>query len=282
MNAKDALDMAPQPARMLAGHASTMPGQLPGASKLAHALATSMPPGLPAEQARTRRLELTSTFADREFARYRAANPQPFDEFRLTADQVQRCVGNLKQHAYFTIPASAKTMEFLNLQDKDKGNDTYHSKIVTFKTTRHASVINAAAHFLMWRINGCEMTLDAHEIEVRWPRGTGASEWHKDSSPKVMTCLMTLAGRGTEFVTPQVAEQKFTFDRESRSYMPNGGRAAIQQHINEAQKAYFYFFAADGLKDESVPKLLHRAPGEENRCIFLARWKERKPRVSVT
>lgn len=203
--------------------------------------------------------------------------PAPFDELKLDSPMVRKSIEKLQRKGYFTIPVSETTKTFMHAQKAENAQEIFAGTAVSFRQTVHEPVITAAATKVMSAINGHETRLTTHECEVRWPAGTGASDWHRDSRPKVLTCLTTLEGRPTEFVSPQVAQEKFTTDpKNPATVYPTRSDGPIASDIRQAKKDKFYFFAAAGVTADHIPKLVHRAPGDAGRSIFLARWKEAK------
>jgi hypothetical protein len=205
------------------------------------------------------------------------AEPKPFDEMRLDSDGVKRSLEKLQKKGYFTIPVSATTKKFLEAQNIDNATDGPRSKRIDFSGTEHESVVKNFASKVVSQINEQKTTLKTDACEVRWPNGTGASEWHQDSKFRSFVCTTTIKGGGTEFVTPETLKSKFNIQKQPRDDIrPKGGDQAIKDDIKHAKKDKFIFFAALGIEAEYIPKLGHRAPIETNREIFLARFDQVK------
>lgn len=155
------------------------------------------------------------------------------------------------------------------LSDKMHIHDFKHS--VFEKTT------TAMATKVVSQLKPGDLPLESVEFQIRNPSATAASTWHQDRAPKFLTCITTLEGASTQFVSPEVFKDKFKQISDiPRVEVPIGGADSIKNDIRTTKPDKFYIFANLGIDDPQVPKLLHRAPGEPGRSIFLARWKENK------
>ncbi len=207
-----------------------------------------------------------------------ATAEQPFDELKLTAATLDRKVAKLRREGYFTIPVSPTTRQFLRKHEASDAKSEPIGKIADFRHSDYERSVTATATRVVAKLSGKAMKLTPQEFQIRWPKGAGADQWHQDKAKKVLTCITTLAGSGTEFVSPRVAEEKFTMVQAFPPMDgPRDGPDSIIDDIERTKDDRFYFFAARGLTAEEVPKLMHRAPGEADRSIFLARWLQEAP-----
>lgn len=201
---------------------------------------------------------------------------QPFAELNLSEEQLDKKLEKLQQKGYFTVKVKPATMAFLKSHDKPDAewSDTSAGKVISFTGTDFERASTATAMRIVNRLSQQETMLVPQEFQIRRPHDTGADQWHQDRKPKKLTCLATLEGTGTEFVLPEVAKEKFRYENGATTGPSSiHGDASLEGDIQRAKKDRFYFFAALGLTQEHVPKLVHRAPNETDRSIFLARWK---------
>lgn len=205
---------------------------------------------------------------------------KPFDELKLSRPQIDRGLEKLKRKGYFTVRVTQETKSYLQENNKIVANLTGDTigKVLSFEDEAFALAATATAAQISEQMTGKKMDLAIQEFQIRHPHDQGADQWHQDSAPKTLTCITTLSGSGTEFVLPEISNKKFTMEkvRYGERLAPIGGEAAIQSDVKQAKKDKFYFFAAMGVKNEEIPKLVHRAPHETDRAIFLARWKPLK------
>jgi len=219
---------------------------------------------------------LTSMFSQRN-----GNASQPFDEMKLSSSELDNKIEKLKNKGYFTIPMSRATRTYLKKQDKPEADwrQSHTWKKLPLEPGYEETAIDMASAIVS-RIAQSDVKLTQQEFEIRRPGKHGAVEWHQDSAPKLLACVATLEGRGTEFVSPATAKEKFTRSSNilSRAMELKGGQTSLGNAVKEAKKDRFYFFAACGIPSEHIPKLVHRAPpaaaGEESdRSIFIARWR---------
>lgn len=205
---------------------------------------------------------------------------KPFDELKLSSAQIEHKVARLKAKGYFKIPMSRVTRDFLEAQPV-KGAFIHKDDAVSFVQTEFEKATTATAEEIVGSLTGNKMTLKPNEFEVRWPAPGLPDQWHQDVEPKVLTCITTLAGPPTQFVSPKTFRDQFTqrLDARGRSELISAtqGEFFVADAIRKTKNDQFYFFAARGIEEASVPKLVHRAPKQEHgpgkpkRAIFLAR-----------
>lgn len=202
-------------------------------------------------------------------------NKGPFCEFLMGEREFEEKINSFKNDGYFSVTASGSTKDFLNgLIERGEwgGEDKIHIEDERF----HELMTDFALRVLK-RIDA-ESTpsrLIFHECEIRRPENGGATSWHTDRAPKVLTCLMTLEGIPTQFVTPQAALEKFEAHQNIPGHIQERKDNPLSEaDINHVPDGCFVFLACDGFQSDQVSKLVHRAPpSPEQRTIFLARWK---------
>lgn len=202
---------------------------------------------------------------------------KPFDEFNLTAQQITQKADKLLRKGYCSIHMSEITHALFN--DISKSADGWKTNVVlgeqySFVGTEYNSKISDCVQKLLFELTNKQYNLEPNENELRKPPGIIAMRWHHDTSPKLMTVAATHEGKGTEFVSLEVADTKFEPMKQTSLYQPIKGEKSIAPDIQVAKDKRFYMFAGDGLKDPKIPKFLHRANGDEERTIFLARFQE--------
>lgn len=212
---------------------------------------------------------------------------EPFDELNLDDRQLESRIRELCTNGYFSIPIAPCTMQFLESLAALMPHDPVATNICDLRGSTYEQTATAFATRVLAHLVPGTLALQPHEFQLRQPDAKIASNWHHDKAPKLLTCITTLVGTGTEFVTPQVAESKF--QRTVHYGMPYevtmhpvAGNAAIASHIQTMERGRIYVFVARGLKNSRVPSLLHRAPGTAGRTIFMARWKELAIDSSIT
>jgi hypothetical protein len=203
-------------------------------------------------------------------------SPQPFDELSLSDEQVKAKTSELLREGYFTVAVSETTASFLKSNNDDNANwDTQHfGSTISFIGSPFEQNATSTAEKVVTTLSSLDrhVALVPQEFEIRRPFDKGAYRWHRDKQPKKLVCLATIEGGGTEFVSPDIADEKFV--SEGGIVMrPRDGDASISDDIQRAKSGQFYFFAGRGVDQATVPKLVHRAPGEVGRAIFMARWK---------
>ena len=148
---------------------------------------------------------------------------------------------------------------------------------MTLKQTDHMPRAQAGAARILSAIHQRDVKVNPKEFEVRWPGSSGAVGWHTDNRRQSLTCLTTLQGEGTQFVSPETVDKKFGANYQVTGFLaPKEGEAAIAADIRSTKPGKFYFFAAEGLDAPEIPKLVHRAPAGNHRATFMARWTEEK------
>lgn len=206
-----------------------------------------------------------------------SANAEPFDEMKLSDQHLESKLHKLRTKGYFTIPIAPGTKRFLEARSRSMPNDPYQKHTLDFRGSSYEQTGTALATRVVSALVSAELPLRPQEFEIRRPKPQAASEWHQDKAPKFLTCLTTLEGEATEFVSPEVFKENF---KQSSKFPltiePVAGRTAIEKDIRTTKPNKFYVFAALGVEDPQVPKLLHRAPGQAGRSIFLARWQEHR------
>lgn len=205
------------------------------------------------------------------------AAAEPFDEMKLSDAQLASKLRKLRVKGYFTIPVAPCTKRFLHAHSRSLAGDPLTQRSRDFHGSTYEETATALATRIVSALVSVTLPLRPHDFEVRRPVAQAASTWHQDKAPRFLTCLTTLEGEATEFVTPEVFKGKFrqTCDLPL-TIEPAAGRSDIEKDIRTTKPDKFYVFAALGLEDSGVPKLLHRAPGQPGRSIFLARWAERR------
>lgn len=208
------------------------------------------------------------------------SDEKPFEELNLSDEQIDKKIEKLKRKGYFTIPLKPVTRRYLEAVMESDAKPVRGTFLAcSFINTEYERTATATAEKIISRICGGEQKLQSHEFEKRWPGNHAASEWHQDSAPKLLSCIATIKGSGTQFVTPQTLEEKFT--KVSSGLIPKEDNAVTTEDIRHARPEKFLFFAAQALTKETIPKLLHRAPTEDHRSIFMARWlPKRKPKAA--
>jgi hypothetical protein len=203
-------------------------------------------------------------------------SPKPFDELSLSDEQVKEKTDKLLRKGYFTVRVSETTTRFLNSSNNDHANwDKNHfGSTISFIGSAFEKHATRTAEQVISTLSGSDLdsTLVPQEFEIRRPFDRGANRWHRDKQPKKLVCLATMEGGGTEFVSPAVAGEKFV-TAGGIVMCPRDGDSSIADDIKRAKSGRFYFFAGRGLEQATVPKLVHRAPDEVGRAIFMARWK---------
>ena len=206
-----------------------------------------------------------------------SANAEPFDEMKLSDRQLASKLHKLRTKGYFTIPVAPGTKRFLEAQSRSMPNDPFQKHALDFRNSSYEQTGTALATRVVSALVAAELPLRPQEFEIRRPVAQAASEWHQDKAPKFLTCLTTLEGEATEFVSPAVFKGKFKQTGDVPPVIePVAGRTAIEKDIRTTKPDKFYIFAALGVEDPHVPKLVHRAPGQAGRSIFLARWMEHR------
>jgi hypothetical protein len=210
--------------------------------------------------------------------------PQAFEEVRLNDRQLEDKLAKLKRKGYFTIPMSPATKALLHAESQSgpRWKSSDFGMINDLGGLPQADVLNDAATRIFSHITADPAArLRPNGVEIRNPAPQVAEQWHQDLGPKVLTCIATLKGKGTEFVSLEASRNEFKEVEQPKHWIPippEDRNPPTETLIREAKKEKFYFFAALALKDESIPKLLHRAPSEPDRSIFLARWSDGKRR----
>jgi hypothetical protein len=206
--------------------------------------------------------------------------PQPFDEMKLNNTELDNKIEKLKRKGYFTIPISDATHAYLKNQDKPEASwKLSHIGKKLPLNNGYGDTARCMAAQIVSRIAQRNVTLRPNEFEIRHPGEHGAVQWHQDRAPRVLACIATLEGRGTEFISPLLEKEKFTKSSNtlSKALELKAGSDLLGNAIEVAKKDRFYFFAACGMASEHVPKLVHRAPPpalneKADRSIFIARW----------
>lgn len=212
-----------------------------------------------------------------------AAAAAPFDELTLSDRQLEAKVAKLRTKGYFTIPVARTTRQFLHAQSAAMPPATGARHSRDFKGSDFEETATLLATRVVSRLALDDLPLIPQEFQVRKPSAASASGWHQDKAPKFLTCITTLEGAGTQFVSPEVFKEKFVqISDYPVTLAPSGGNKSIEKDIRTTKPGKFYFFANLGINDARVPKLVHRAPGESGRSIFLARWMENKRAVRPT
>jgi hypothetical protein len=212
------------------------------------------------------------------------AQPQAFEEVRLNDKQLEDKLAKLRRKGYFTIPMSPATKALLHAESQSgpRWKSSDFGMINDLGGLPQADVLNDAATRIFSHITDDPAArLRPNGVEIRNPAPQVAEQWHQDLGPKVLTCIATLKGKGTEFVSLEASRNEFKEVEQPKHWIPippEDRNPPTETLIREAKKEKFYFFAALALKDESIPKLLHRAPSEPDRSIFLARWSDGKRR----
>lgn len=175
---------------------------------------------------------------------------EPFDELNLSDAQVARNVAKLQKKGYFSIPVSQQTDQFLKNQRKENGVDLGLRNLhtTTFISNEFERNTTATANKIVSAATKQQMRLKPHEFEVRWPGGGGADSWHMDKRPNMLTCIKTIDGPGTKFVSPRTADKHFKRpDMSSSSFNPVAGEASVQDKIRQMKQNKFYFFFGRGI-----------------------------------
>lgn len=205
---------------------------------------------------------------------------KPFEEMNLSPEQIDKKIEKLARKGYFTVKASETTKAFLQkLSNADNGwNKEYFWKSQNLVGSDYEKQTTALAGKVIDRIDGNKPShLEPQEFQVRRLFGKVADRWHQDKEPKKIISIIALAGSGTEFVSPEVAKEKFPSGR-GIAQEPTGGEQAIKADIHQAKKDRFYFFLGRSMKETDFPVLVHRSPQEGDRSIFMGRWREKTPR----
>lgn len=209
-----------------------------------------------------------------------AAAAEPFAELQLSDRRIASKVEKLRTKGYFTIPVAKSTRRFLRAQSAAIPASADGPPCRDFSGSAFEQVATSMASRVVSRLKPCDLPLRPHEFQVRKPSADAASDWHQDRAPKVLTCITTLEGAGTQFVSPSVFNEKFAQVEDFPvTLAPVDGAQSIAKDVRTTRPGQFYFFADLGIDDPQVPKLVHRAPGEPGRSIFLARWVENKRAV---
>ena len=208
-----------------------------------------------------------------------SAVAEPFDEMTLSDRQLELKVQKLRTKGYFTIPVARPTHKFLQKQAATVPSAVNQTHVRGFEHSVFEATTTAMATRVVSRLKPGDLPLAPTEFQIRNPSAASASDWHQDRAPKFLTCITTLKGAGTQFVSPGVFKAKFNRVSDiPRIETPIGGEDSIREDVRTTKLGKFYVFANLGVDDPQVPKLLHRAQGEPGRSIFLARWKK-NPRV---
>ena len=204
---------------------------------------------------------------------------KPFDEINISDEQLDKKIEKLERKGYFTIPMKPVTRRYLEAVKESDAKPVRQTFLArSFIDTAYERMATATAERIISRIYGAEQKLQPHEFEKRWPGTHAADRWHQDSAPKLLTCIATIEGSGTQFITPQTLEKKFA--TVSAELTLKEKTAITPADIRHAKPEKFLFFAAKALTKNTIPKLLHRAPTEAGRSIFMARWlKKRQPKT---
>jgi len=74
----------------------------------------------------------------------------------------------------------------------------------------YESTLTAAATAMVPTIEKRQVNLEPQECQVRRPEEIGASNWRHDNKTKILVCIATIEGGGTQYVSPEIAKEKFT------------------------------------------------------------------------
>lgn len=204
---------------------------------------------------------------------------KPFEEMNLSPEQIDKKIEKLGRKGYFTVKATETTKAFLQkLSNAEDGWDKEYSwKSQNLAGSEYEKQTTGLAGKVIDKIEGGKPShLEPQEFQVRRPYGKGADRWHQDKEPKKIISIITLAGSGTEFVSPEVAKNKFASGAKIVQE-PKQGDEAIKADIHQAKKDRFYFFLGRSMKETDFPVLVHRSPQELDRSVFMARWREKIP-----
>lgn len=207
---------------------------------------------------------------------------EPFDEFKLDDRQLASKLQELRTHGYFTLPIAAPTMRFLEAQAALMPHDPLVTNRCDLRGSTYELTATAFATRVLAHLVPATLTLQPNEFEIRQPHAQVATGWHEDNAPKLLSCITTLVGSGTQFLAPDVSVTRF---RTTVHYgLQTGAKlvrladhAVIEPHVQTMESGKIYVFVGRGLKNSQVPVLVHRSPGEVGRTIFMARWKLRQP-----
>ncbi|MES2832751.1 MAG: hypothetical protein V4695_12240 [Pseudomonadota bacterium] len=210
--------------------------------------------------------------------------PKPFDEMKLSKAEVKQKVAELKTNGFFSIPISETTQRYLHNTNQGKGNSESQWEAKSTGTElklpkSYNEIATRMATAVISKVADQKVHLETQEFQIRRPGLTPADRWHQDRNPKVLTCLATLEGRGTEYVTPALARATFKhIDDKITPIEMRKGRILCKEDIKTFKKDNFYFIASRSDVTESIPKLVHRAPAYDHkelseRAIFLSRWR---------
>ncbi len=209
--------------------------------------------------------------------------PEPFDEMKLSKAEVNAKVAELKTNGFFTIPIAKTTQRYL--QNANQGSEKLESQWEEKRTGRelrlpksYNEIATRMATAVISKVADEKIHLKTQEFQIRRPGLQSADRWHQDRNPKVLTCLATLEGRGTEYVTPAVAKATFKHVDESGTQVEmRKDHSLLSNDIQSFTQDRFYFIASQSKATETIPKLVHRAPATDpkdpnERAIFLSRW----------
>lgn len=221
------------------------------------------------------------------FGQSAAARPCPpaFDELRealASPARLDAAFVALSRDGVLSIPMSVQTRQYLENRLDDSEGWSMHSGGQRFRDLRSepiAATLKAFSEALVNRIKtsgSAPIALMAHECEVRATDTASAEKWHEDSAPNLLTCLATIRGAQTEYLSPAVAASHFQRERlfPERSIQI---RPVEQSDIRCLPAGAIHVFATARLETD-LPKLMHRAPPPQpGRAIFLARWRPLHP-----
>lgn len=209
-----------------------------------------------------------------------------FDELRdalASPARLDAAVDALSRDGVLSIPMSEETRQYLERRlDDTQGWTMKHHGYQWFRDLRSepfAATLKAFSERLVNRIASSgrpDIALQAHECEIRLTDTTSAEQWHQDRPPNLLTCIATIRGAPTEYLSPADAASHFEwsllYPERSRQI-----RTVERSAIRYLPAGAIHVFATAQLETD-LPKLMHRAPPPEpGRAIFLARWRPQLP-----
>lgn len=205
------------------------------------------------------------------------SSTQVFSELMLSSAEIAEAAQAIQKQGYFELAMSHLSLELLRSVQIDPPD---HNSVYGFGSDavkiekvlgdhEMASRIEAGLTEVVEKLTQklCALTsplpLRTQEFCLGRPHKTLVSSWHFDRAPKVITLLATVTGSPTQYVDISISKQITNTDE-------------LNKNLQEFKPGHYYFLAAAGInkygEGKNVPLLIHKAPGEENRTLFLARW----------
>lgn len=212
---------------------------------------------------------------------------QPFGELLSSLDDNDKVVQSIREKGYFELAMNQISLDLLRsvpARPVDKNHPWVESLVdcsINDLLGAHGyvnqleNVLTTAVENLMQKLCGLSIRvpLKTQEFCLRQPDRLAASSWHVDRSPKVISLLGTVRGSCTQYI-----EHPFGELAVDLHHVPSGIKddSVLDAHLREFKPDHYYLFAAKGIQNHGegskVPLLVHRAPGDENRAVLLARW----------